>query len=295
MAMSDFVSISGVGDIAIGDISEFWLMRKSAIAISILHAPIPDMYLFAPRALILRIDYISLDPNWISQNESEHISSTRDRQIIELIPSTLDGWAGLIVPVVSRVSVIPGLSRDPAESRITESRFLPTQEWQKPQKHITIFTYPSTIDRIDWDSFPSDLTVYVFGSSNIPTFQHSNIRVLDFLPTHEFYALLDTSEFAIIRWEVSLAHMIQWVVPFFWDMYQNIGGWPCEQSEQFLDLIGASPEYRQIHQILNGQKLWKVSYTDMLVALSHTRFASRRIHNLIHTVKKHIDRFHNSI
>ena len=48
--------------------------------------------------------------------------------------------------------------------------------------------------------------------------------------------------------------MIQGSVPFLWDMYQGIGGWPSEQSDQLLDLIGASSEYREMHQILNGQK-----------------------------------------
>lgn len=65
-------------------------MRRSAIGISILHAPIPGMDFFVPRALILRVDYLSLDPNWISQNGTEYILSTPDRQIIELIPSVLD-------------------------------------------------------------------------------------------------------------------------------------------------------------------------------------------------------------
>ena len=297
MAMREFVSRSGIGEVAIGDISEFWIVRKSALGVSILHTPLPDTDCFAPRALILRIDYLSLDPAWVSKNGTEHITSTRDRQIIELIPSVLEGGAVLIAPVVSRVSVIPDLSQDPVyqkdSSKMTE--FLSAQEWQiqsKPQKHITIFIYPSTIDRIDWDSFPSDLTVYVFG---IVESKKANIICLDFLTTHEFYMILDTSEFAIIRWEVSWAHMIQGSVPFLWDMYQGIGGWPSEQSEQFLDFAGASPEYRELHQMLGWQKEWKISYADMLVALSHTRFVPRRTHNLIHTVKKHIDRFYNSI
>jgi hypothetical protein len=78
-------------------------------------------------------------------------------------------------------------------------------------------------------------------------------------------------------------------------MYQNIGGWPSDQGEQFLELIWASPEYRRVHQILGGQKEWKISYANMLGSLSHTRFAPHRTHNMIHSVKKHIDRFHNSI
>ncbi len=270
VAMREFVSRSWIGEVETGDISDFWLMRKSAIGVSILHAPIPDLDCFALRALILRVDYLSLDPNWISQNGTEHIISTRDRQIIELIPSPLEGGAWLI-PIIS------------------------SSRWDTWEKHITIFAYSSTLERIDWDSFPSDLIIYVFADSEDIKSQKSNIRFLDFLPTHDFYVLLDTSEFAIIRWEVSWAHMIQGSTPFFWDMYQTIGGWPIEQSEQFQGLIWASPEYHRVHQILGGQKSWKISYADMLLALSHTRFAPHRTHNLIHTAKKHIDRFHNSI
>ena len=80
----------------------------------------------------------------------------------------------------------------------------------KPQKYITIFTYPSTLDRIDWDSFPSDIMVYVFGGKiplapflkGEPKFSnrnYKNIICLDFLRIYEFYELLDTSEFVIIR------------------------------------------------------------------------------------------------
>ncbi len=307
MAMREFVSRSGLGEVAIGDIAEFWILRKSVIGISILHAPIPDMDFFAPRALILRIDYLSLDTSWISQNGTEHITSTRDRQIIELIPSVLEGGAGLIAPVSlssrmqqseadwSKVMKVPGHGLLHSKGISNASQRDTTSQWPVQQKHITIFTYPSTIDRIDWDSFPSDLIVYVYSSSDTLTFQHPHIRVFHFLPTHEYYTLLDTSEFAIIRWEVSWAHMIQGSVPFLWDMYQGIGGWPSEQSEQFLEFIWASPDYRWVHKILSGQKQWKITYTDILWALSHTRFVPRRTHNLIHTVKKHIDRFQNSI
>ena len=99
----------------------------------------------------------------------------------------------------------------------------------------------------------------------------------------------------IIRGEVTFAHMIQTLVPFFWDMYRGIGGFSSEQSEQYLSMMGADSQYRNIHKILNRQQSGKISYTDCIQALSHTRFSLPRIHNLIHTVKKHIDRFNNSI
>lgn len=264
--MTSFVTSFGLWGILILDISEFWVTRKSNLAISMLHASIPDLDLFSPRALILRIDYISLDPLWIQKNETEHIASTNDRQIIELIPSPLSHSAGLL----------PSRKFD----------------WTKYQKHITVFCYPETLRRIDWDSFPDDIIVYVFGKVSS---KKTNIIELGFLPSSEFYSLLDSSEFVIIRGEVSFAHMIQSSVPFFWDMYRDIGGFPEEQSEQFLSLMNANIEYRWVHQMVNEKKSGIISYRDFIWALSHTWFGCFRTKNLIHTIKKHIDRFYNSI
>jgi hypothetical protein len=184
-----------------------------------------------------------------------------------LIPSPLQDSAGLI----------PAIVQEPI-SQI--------------DKHIAIFAYSNCLDHIDWDSFPDDIKIFVFGEVES---ERQNIISLDFLPYHEFYSLLDTSEFVIIRGEVSFAHMIQIRVPFFWNIYSGIGGFPSEQSEQYLAMIDASPEYCDIHSILNSQKPGKVDYTDCTQALSHTRFSLTRTNNLIHTVKKHIDRFNNSI
>ncbi len=155
-----------------------------------------------------------------------------------------------------------------------------------------IFAYPDALDRIDWDSFPDDMEIFVFGKIKA---MRENIISLDFLSTHEFYSLLDTSEFVIIRGEVTFAHIIQARVPFFWNMYSDVGGFPSEQSEHYLSMINASTEYHDIHSILNNQKPGKISYMNCVRVLSHTRFPLLRIHNLIHTVKKHIDRFNNSI
>ena len=84
--------------------------------------------------------------------------------------------------------------------------------------------------------------------------ERKNIIHLDHISIYDFYLLIDTSQFVIIRGEVSFAHVIQGSIPFFWDMYKSIGGFPSEQSKQFLSMIEANSEYREIHQILNGQK-----------------------------------------
>jgi hypothetical protein len=134
--------------------------------------------------------------------------------------------------------------------------------------------------------------VYIFTKR---IFTQKNIVTLDFLSLNDFYHILDTSEFVIIRGEVSFAHVVQSGVPFFWDMYKWIGWFPSEQSIQFLDLIQANDEYRELHNILNSQKIWKLNYQNMIEVLSDTWFWIFQTKNLIHTVKKYIDRFNNSI
>ncbi len=265
--MSTFIANSGINEILVLDISEFWSDRKSNIAMSLLHAPIPSMYHFDEKALILRIDYISLDPVWLSHDQTEHMLSTQDRSIIELIPSPLSLWSGLLPPL----------------------------GWNTTKKyppHITIFAYKNTLDLINWDSFPEDLIVYICGSYKS---NRSNIVSLDLLSFDEFYGLLDNSEFVIIRWEVTFAHIFQKGIPFFWDMYRQIGWFPQEQSDQFLSMMQSTQLYRDTHQILNWQKEWKIRYSDLVWALSHIDFSKNQPSNLIQTIKKHIDRFNNSI
>lgn len=263
-----FASRAGVDGLYLGDIYDFWKKRKSAIWISILHSPIPDLDLFEEKSLILRLDYLSLDWEWIKNNEQFHIASTQDRQIIELIPSPFSESAGLL----------------PLQEFHTEYDIL--------SRHIVIFTYSDSLDRIDFDSFPDDIVVYIFWKADIV---RPNFRIFDFVPFSDFYTILDSSEFVIIRGETSFSHIIQTRVPFFWDMYRAKGGFPDEQSIQFLDMIQATPEYREIHRVLNGKKDGKITYQDMRVSLSHSHFPQFWTKNLIHSVKKHIDRFNNSI
>jgi hypothetical protein len=70
-------------------IGEFGRERLSHLALSLFHAPIPDAQFFALQSLVLRIDYLSLDPTWVRHHSSAHIESSQDRQIIEIIPSPL--------------------------------------------------------------------------------------------------------------------------------------------------------------------------------------------------------------
>lgn len=80
-----------LGKYCVEHLGDFGTMRLSQLAFSLFHAPIPDARFFSPRSLVLRIDYLSFDPTWVTHNLREHIDSTVDRQIIEVIPSLLQG------------------------------------------------------------------------------------------------------------------------------------------------------------------------------------------------------------
>ena len=78
-----------LGKYHVEHITNFGRERLSHLAFSLFHASIPDTQFFSIHALVLRIDYLSWDPTWVQHNQNEHIESTRDRQIIEVIPSPL--------------------------------------------------------------------------------------------------------------------------------------------------------------------------------------------------------------
>jgi hypothetical protein len=57
-----------LGKCRVEHLGNFGVMRLSDLAFSLFHAPIPDARFFSPRALVLRIDYLSWDPTWVRHN-----------------------------------------------------------------------------------------------------------------------------------------------------------------------------------------------------------------------------------
>ena len=125
---------------------------------------------------------MTLDPLWITNDGAEHMRSTPDHEIREIIPSPIGG-AGLISHIHKKNTLI----RD---------------------RHIVIFAYPDTLSLIDWESFPPDIRVYVAGGGYLVP-DRANIISLPLMPLGEFYDLIDTSEWVIIRGETSFSHVIQ--------------------------------------------------------------------------------------
>lgn len=95
-----------------------------------------------------------------------------------------------------------------------------------------MFIYGSTNDRILWDSFDADTQIFLFSPVTV---HQKNITHLSPISVNNFYALFSLSDFAIVRGEVSFVQALQSGKAFLWDVYKEIGGFPVEHSEQFLE------------------------------------------------------------
>jgi hypothetical protein len=263
---------------------DFGKMGKSQVALSLFHAPIPEKSYFFHKSLFLRIDYLSFDPQWLSFHEREHISSSENQKVIELIPSPLSLGAGLL-PVL-----------DTFYSR----SFLAERFWlDEKKKWIPIFCYPETISRIHWTDVPRSFEFLIFGDTPLPE-SHSKrmdleFHILPFLDIFTWQSILSESEWAILRWEVSASSGFSFGKLGFWDMYKQIGWYNSEQGNDFCNFFDFSPLYKDIHLRLNGQKEWWVYLSELIKYRENTKITSTRTKNLIEEIKKHIDRYEISI
>ncbi len=76
-------------------LEKFGEENLSSFCISLFHGFIPERRFFQNPSMILRVDYLSLDPVWMRNHEKEHIGSTEGRKIREIIPSPLPDGGGI--------------------------------------------------------------------------------------------------------------------------------------------------------------------------------------------------------
>ena len=270
-------------------IEQFWSVELSSFCFSLFHGFLPKKERFTIPACILRIDYISLDLGWLQNHRVEHIDSSSDRQIIEIIPSPLlFGWG------IFHCSA-PSYSR---------SRIAHTYHLDEYKKWITLFCYEQTFHNcIDLTHIPEDREVLIlwsrWGEMDREQWGWKNIHFLSFLNLEEFHHVLAYSQWSIIRGEISLMNILSLEKPFFWDMYKMIGGLNTQQSLDFLEYREASPEYQRLHMRLNAQIPWKITLNECESILFDLDSQKKSLRysgkHLIHEVKKYIDSFYFSL
>lgn len=268
---------------------DFGKMRKSQCAFALFHAPIPDQQYFEQNSLVLRVDYLSFDPVWNQYHESEHISSTPSHRVIELIPSVFPNTWGII---------FPELWSDSRENLASEFGLDISKKW------ISIFAYSDTLlSVLEFDAIPGGTQILLFGHTTSGKIREKidseNVVFLPFVNLNMFHHLIAESIWSIVRGEVSFVSTVAIGKPFFWDMYQEIGGFHALQSEQFLESFSANEKYRDIHARLNRQKEGRVFLSELSDCMEEREnmptFPLEHTNNLIVEIKKYIDRFDFSL
>lgn len=283
--VESFLNTNGpsLGKYQIHTRADFGRYMSSELAISLFHAPIPDDRFFRKWSLVLRIDYLSFDKSWTQHTWVEHITSTHDRRIIEVIPSPLSTGSGLIPTYPSTYS------RQTLAQRYSLDM---TKKW------IPIFIYPETLKEGIWlDSIPDGYSVILFWQpAPIEKIWYQDIPWTDVGTWHSF---IDASHWCIVRGEVSAVAALSRNKIAYWDMYKEIGGFHHKQSDDFLDFIHADHRYRELHLRLNRQINTRISLSELIQYQENSQNIWYKkvfcAHNLIEEIKKCIDSHEFSI
>lgn len=275
--LENFFAKNNFSNVEICDMKNFRANAENAI--SFLHSDFPkNIY-----KKVVRIDYISFDKNWLKQNGAEHIHSTKNHQIIECIPSVFSSGSGILPKVQSAIT------RDNLREKYNI--------FQTNNKNFSIFCYEDTLQKIDLTNIPDNLELILFGVKNPENFlQNPRIHILPLVSIEEMYAIFENSDYLLTRGEISFMQALQGEKPFLWDLYHAIGGFPADQSNDFLDFIEACPDYRQI-----SHKLWheneKISISEMTALLENSQknWKKQIYKNIADETKKILDKNENSI
>ena len=143
---------------------------------------------------------------------------------------------------------------------INEKRDEIEKKWRlsKQKKWMSIFAYDDTLAKIDFADIPENWQIIFFGQQkNEKKFREKNphlgedVIFLPFVLVQEMYGIFHFSNAIITRGEVSFSQVLQMKKPFLWDIYHEIGGFPTEQSEDYLRFMDFSNETQKLQK-----KLW---------------------------------------
>lgn len=252
--------------------------NHSKIAISFFHTKLPyEIY-----EKTLRIDYLSFDDIWLKNNLGQHIFSSPKNQIIEFIPSPKKSWAGLLPKISTHHS---------KEFFVKKFGF-----GDISKKWFSCFCYADSLKKIDFQNMPNDVEVFLFGANHLNENLWKNIYKMPFMHFTNFYNFLETSDYIITRGEVSFSQVLQMGKPFLWDMYHELGGFPHEQSEDFLNFIKAHEEYKEfIKNFWHKDTKISIQETINILEKSKSLFQKQKYNNLCMEIKNFLDNSENFI
>ena len=268
-------------NISICEVSES-KYSTTRITLSLFHTEIPD-FVQKIKRLILRVDYLSFDPEWIKMTGKEHAFSTKETQIVEIVPSFLKESAGILEHTFSKNTREKWLQKRNLRENLREKRWL------------SVFIYNATLERLLFD-LSDDWVIFILGRNEIK-WKKSDASLIfpGFLQIDEYYELFHLTDINIIRGDGSIVQALNSEKPFLWDIYKEIGGFPESISEQFLEFLKSTATYTTLHNEFNTGKE-EISLRNTLEILlkkwEKKTFQKKETSPLlVHTLKKYIDSF----
>ncbi len=246
---------------------------SSSIIVLSLHAKV-DLEKFPTWRAILRINYLTYDPWYRKLHNAEHILSTPERPIQELIYSPLVGtWGVWHYPKTI-------LSRWDWLEKMKLPQSLEEKTW------VLLFCYDETFRNFQMHDIPEDIAIFHIGSDE----KRGGIYTIPWMARDDFWSLISLSDISLLRGEVSSVRWLMSERPLVWDMYKELGWWNTDESEGFLIFLGASEKYREVHTKINSGKKWTLSdIISLQTEWGYTKYA--KIPDFSETLKKTIDSF----
>ena len=107
------------------------------------------------------MSYLTYDPWYRDSHEREHILSTPERPIIELVYSPLPGTGGVWHYEKHQITRKVWLERMSLSERLNKKIWIP------------IFVYPETLSNLDLKNIPEHISVFLLGTCKIVRLRHS--------------------------------------------------------------------------------------------------------------------------
>ncbi len=274
--LKNFLNLQNIANIPKIHSVEQW-QKAGDIAISFFHSPVKKgIY-----SLTLRVDYLSMNDTWLDNNFGEHIFSQKNFPIIELIPSPKNTGSGLLPAIPQKFS---------------KNFFAEKYQLNINKKWFSIFCYGDTLTKLDLENIPKNIEICLFGTKNFKKTNQKNIFILPMMSFEEMYNFFQNSDYIITRGEVSFSQVLQMWKPFLWDIYHAIGGFPTEQSEEYLRFMNFSKNFEKLQK-----KMWHnneyITLDEIIIWLKNEakNFKKRKIKNFCEEVKNLLDKYENSI
>ncbi len=157
------------------------------------------------------MNYLTYDHWYEKIHDTEHILSSQERPIREIVYSPLPGLGGLWKYEPTDVS------RDSWLEKVHLPNHLKEKLW------IPLFCYAETLKNFDRENISEDSIIFLIGNTLTLKSNNENIIILPWMKRDDLWHLIDLADISILRGEISSVRGLRSRKPYIWDMYKDLG------------------------------------------------------------------------